>query len=260
MGDVRRNEATIFDRSLRELPGVDLNVEGQLGLLEELGEFYEEQPFSREQTGSLRYYFNNESYSYADAIFLYCMIRYAKPKRIIEIGSGFSSLVMLDTNELFFDDCIRLTFVEPHDARLRSRLKARDFQTAEIISRPVQRVDLCRFEELAPGDILFVDSTHVAKVGSDVNHILFEIVPRLPRGAFIHFHDMFYPFEYPEKWIKGGTFWNEDYLLRAFLQYNSAFKIRIWNQFLGTFHSEHLEEAMPLCIENIGGGLWLQRV
>ena len=185
------------------------------------------------------------------------MIRFAQPKRIIEIGSGFSSFVMLDTNELFFDGRIRLTFIEPHGDRLRSRLKGNDLGVAEIISRRVQDVELARFDELGAGDILFVDSSHVSKAGSDVNHILFEILPRLSQGVLVHFHDMFYPFEYPLDWFARGDFWNEDYILRAFLQYNSAFKIRIRNQFLGTFHPEKLGESMPLCMKNIGGSLWL---
>jgi hypothetical protein len=262
MEEVRRNETHLFDCSLRELSGIDLNVEGQLNLLGQLTQFYGEQPFSAEPSAGLRYYFANGAYSYSDAIFLYCMIRFARPKRIIEIGSGYSSFVMLDTNELFFDDEIRLTFIEPYDARLRSRLKDKDsdLEVVKIIPKKVQEVELARFDELVSGDILFVDSTHVAKVGSDVNCILFDILPRLSQGVFVHFHDMFYPFEYPKEWIEEGRFWNEDYIVRAFLQFNSAFQIRIWNQFLGAFHPEKLLESMPLCMKNTGGGLWLQRV
>jgi hypothetical protein len=167
---------------------------------------------------------------------------------------------MLDTNELFLGDRVRFTFIEPYDERLRSRLNKKDFQTAEIIPKPVQEVDVSRFDELQQGDILFIDSSHVAKVGSDVNRIVFEILPRLAEGVFIHFDDVFYPFEYPKEWAEEGRFWNEDYFLRAFLQYNSAFKVRIWNQFLAEFHAEELAQAMPLCMKNTGGSLWLQRI
>jgi predicted O-methyltransferase YrrM len=258
--EVHRDEARIFDRSRRELSGVDLNQDGQLNLLEQLKQYYGEQPFSAEPSAERRYCFENNFFSYSDALFLYCMIRFAQPRRIIEIGSGFSSFVMLDTNELFFDNRIRLMFIEPYDDRLRSRLRDKDLEAVEIISKRVQEVELTQFDELSAGDILFVDSSHVARVGSDVNHILFEILPRLAQGVFVHFHDMFYPFEYPKEWIEEGRFWNEDYFLRAFLQYNSAFKIRIWNQFLGTYYPEKLRESMPLCIKSIGGSLWLQRV
>jgi hypothetical protein len=132
---------------------------------------------------------------------------------------------------------------------------------AEIIAKPVQEVGLDRFASLDAGDILFVDSSHVAKIGSDVNHILFEILPRLPQGVLIHFHDMFYPFEYPREWLElESRFWNEDYLVRAFLQHNTAFTIRIWDHFLGTIYPEKLAECLPLSVKNIGGSLWLERV
>jgi hypothetical protein len=260
MDDVRRDEAHIFNRSLRELVGVDLNVEDQINLIDQLKQSYGEHPFSAEPSAVRRYYFENDFFSYSDAIFLYCMIRFAQPKRIIEIGSGFSSFVMLDTNELFFDNRIQLMFIEPYDDRLRSRMRDNDLTLAELIPRRVQEVEFARFEGLAAGDILFVDSSHVAKVGSDVNHIVFEILPRVSQGVFVHFHDMFFPFEYPKEWMEEGRFWNEDYLLRAFLQYNSAFKIRIWNQFLAAHYPDKLRECMPLCMKNTGASLWLQRV
>jgi predicted O-methyltransferase YrrM len=258
--DVHNMDSHPFDHAPSEIFGVDMNEEGQIGLLEQLKQFYGQQPFSAEPSSGLRFYFENGFYSYSDAIFLHCMIRHLQPKRIIEIGSGFSSFVMLDTNEMFFDGQIRLTFIEPNDERLRSRLTEKDLRATEIISKRVQEVELARFDELAAGDILFVDSSHVAKAGSDVNRILFQILPRLSHGVFIHFHDMFYPFEYPKDWLEEGRFWNEDYLLRAFLQYNSAFKIRLWNQFLGGYHPEKLRETMPLCLKNTGGSLWLQKI
>ena len=259
--EVRNDKAWIFDRTKRELGGIELNQEEQVKLLDELKQFYAQQPFSDEPTAGFRYYFKNVFFSYSDALFLYSMIRYAKPKRIIEIGSGYSSFVMLDTNERFFDNSIRLTFIEPYPDRLRSRLKETDLKAVDLLAKRVQDVELERFSELVAGDILFVDSSHVSKVGSDVNHILFEILPRLAKGVFVHFHDIFYPFEYPDDWIlKRRWFWNEAYILRSFLQYNSAFKVRVWNNYLGKFYPEKLEESMPLAIKNLGGSIWLERV
>jgi len=258
--DVRKNESRIFDRSLRSIMGVDLNPQGQIELFEQLLPFYAEQPFAAAATDSRRFYFDNVYFGYSDAIILYCMIRHAKPRHIIEIGSGFSSFAMLDTNELFFDNRIRFTLIDPFPDRLRSRLREKDSQVAEIVPQFVQDVELARFEQLAAGDILFVDSSHVSKIASDVNHILFEILPRLAPGVLIHFHDMFYPFEYPKEWIDIGRTWNEDYIVRAFLQFNSAFKIQIWTHFLGTFYQEKVLAQMPLCMKCIGGGLWLKRV
>lgn len=260
VSDLKRDEARIFDLSQRELPGVDLNVAGQLQLLDVLSQYYPELPFADQPRPDLRYFYQNNLYSYGDAIFLFGMIRHARPARIVEIGSGYSSCVMLDTNERFFDNRIALTFIEPHAARLRSRLKDGDLQRTRIITQPVQQVDLSLFDELAAGDILFVDSSHVAKAGSDVNHILFELLPRLPAGVFVHFHDLFFPFQYPQEWIAEGRFWNEAYMLRSFLQYNSAWRVAAWNQYLGRFYPERLQASMPLCLKNIGGSLWLERL
>jgi len=257
--EVRRNADRLFDRSLRELPGIDLRTDQQLATLEQIKVFYAEQPFHDELTPGFRYSFLNDYYSYSDALFLYGMIRLVRPRRIIEVGSGFSSFVMLDTNQRFFDRPIELTFVEPYPDRLCSRLTDDDLRTVEILRTPVQEVPLERFDALEKDDILFVDSTHVTKIGSDVNRIVFEVLPRLQSGVYVHFHDMFFPFEYPQVWLEQGRFWNEDYLVRAFLQYNSAFQIVIWNQFLYTAFRERLEQAMPLCLKNAGASLWLQR-
>jgi len=136
------------------------------------------------------------------------MIRHLSPKRFIEVGSGYSSCVVLDINELFFDNRISLTFIEPHTELLFSLIKESDKETSKIIPTDLQDVGLEVLSELCPEDILFIDSTHVSKIGSDVNHIFFEILPRLARGVYIHFHDVFYPFEYPKEWIYEGRAWN----------------------------------------------------
>lgn len=258
--DVLRDEERIFERDVREIPGIELYAADQIALLNGLATYYHELPFTHDPIDGLRYYYNNVMYSYADGIFLYSMIRHVKPKRIIEIGCGFSSFVMLDTNERFFDNQIRLTLIDPEPNQLYERFKENDHTVAEILPSIVQDVPLERFQALESGDILFVDSSHVAKVGSDVNYILFEIIPRLRPGVFIHFHDMMYPFEYPRDWIvERGWFWNESYMVRAFLQFNTKFRIMLWSQFLYGYYRHELERLMPLCLKNIGASLWLLR-
>jgi predicted O-methyltransferase YrrM len=251
-------------RPPRFLPGIDLNVEEQLRVLEVFKTYYRELlPAWEDTTASVRpqrYSFENDSYSYCDAICLYCMIRYLRPKRIIEVGSGFSSALMLDTNEAFCSNAISCTFIDPFPQRLNTLLRRTDREHVEVIARPVQDVDLSRFATLEQRDILFVDSTHVAKIGSDVNHIIFTILPALQAGVHIHFHDIFYGFEYPKEWIYEGRAWNEAYLLRAFLQYNRAFKIVFFNTFLERFYEEEFAQHMPLCLKNTGGSLWLRKV
>jgi hypothetical protein len=123
----------------------------------------------------------------------------------------------------------------------------------------IQDVSLKEFDALEENDILFIDSTHISKINSDVNFILFEILPRLKPGVYIHFHDIFFPFEYPITWAYEGRAWNEAYLLRAFLQYNSEFRVVAMNSFLHKFHLEHLAIKMPLCTMNPGGSIWLRK-
>ena len=244
----------------REIPGIDLKEEEQLALLEKLQAFYRELPFSKNKVPERRYFFENPAYSYADAICLYGMIRHVRPRRIIEVGSGYSSCVTLDTNELFFGNQIACSFIEPFPALLRSLIKPDDLARVEIIASPLQEVDVARFSELDENDILFIDSTHVAKLGSDVNHIFSEILPRLRRGVYVHFHDIFYPFEYPAEWLAEGRAWTEAYVLRAFLTFNSAYDIVLFNTFLEHFHRSQFEQYMPLCLENEGGSIWLRRI
>jgi hypothetical protein len=117
------------------------------------------------------------------------------------------------------------------------------------------------FERLEENDILFLDSSHVSKTGSDVNYYLFEILPVLKPGVLVHVHDILYPFEYLKEWVLGEKrSWNETYALRAFLQYNSAFEIVYWNNFASHRLREELAHLMPLCLENEGGSIWLRRV
>lgn len=116
------------------------------------------------------------------------------------------------------------------------------------------------FLSLTAGDILLIDSTHVSKVDSDVNHILFDILPSLNPGVYVHFHDICYPFEYPKQWVYQGRAWNEAYILRAFLQYNTSFEIVIFNSFLGYFCLDLLQQYLPLCAKNPGISIWLKKV
>ncbi len=258
--EVRARAQAIFDRSVRDVAGIDLNEPQQLALLEEIKRFYPEIPFTAEGSPELRYKFENRFYSYSDAIFLYSVIRHLSPKRIIEVGSGYSSAVIMDTNDRFFDGAIACTFIEPYPDVLRSLLRPGDEDAIEIVQSPVQDVDPERFAELEAGDILLIDSTHVSKTGSDVNRLFFDVLPRLRPGVWVHVHDVFYPFEYPEVWIEEGRAWNEDYLLRAFLMFSSGFEIALFNTYLETFHEDWFEREMPLCLKNRGGSIWLRRV
>ena len=197
LGEVRKKEDVIFGRIPRSIPGIELNEQEQLRLLGEFKTYYDELPFKSHKSDGLRYFFENPTYSYSDAICLYSMLRHAKPNRIIEIGSGFSSCVMLDTNDLFFNGSIKITCIEPFPDLLLSLIRPADRDRITLLTQKVQDVELSNFEALGENDILFIDSTHVSKIHSDVNWIFFEILPRLNSGVSVHLHDVFYPFEYP---------------------------------------------------------------
>jgi predicted O-methyltransferase YrrM len=258
---VRQDADRIFGDSPRSLAGLDLNEAAQRSLLEKLAAYYPEMPFTATKQAGLRYYFENPAYGWSDGILLYCMIRLLQPRKIIEIGSGFSSCMMLDTNDLFCDGTIETAFIEPYPELLESLLRKSDSSSGRvrIIPARVQDVDLAEFSALEANDILFVDSTHVSKIDSDVNRILFEVLPSLAPGVYVHFHDIFYPFEYPREWVLEGRAWNEAYILRAFLQFNSGFSVVLMSTFMEHFHKDFFRERMPLCLKNPGGSLWLRK-
>jgi hypothetical protein len=258
LAQVREREQTIF-RVPPTVPGVALNAEGQLSLLEQLAVHYPSQPFADRRQAGLRYAFDNPNFTHGEAIVLFCMMALLRPKRIIEVGSGYSSCVILDTDETVLGRGTDCTFIEPHPELFLTLLEPGDTDRITLIGLPIQEVDLDRFRALENGDILFIDSSHVSKVGSDVNWIVFEILPVLAEGVYIHFHDVGYPFEYPKEWIYQGRAWNEAYLLRAFLQFNEAFTIMFFNSFLGQCHAIPLGRALPLASKNPGTSLWLRK-
>jgi hypothetical protein len=257
---LRQRRRVLFDRSRAQLPGIDMNESGQLALIEGFAEYYRDLPFPRTKTEPFRYYFENSQFSYADAIGLYCMIRHQRPRRIVEVGSGFSSVLMLDTNERFFDGSISLTIVDPLPRNLLSLLKDGDRNACRLVEKPLEEADIDKIAPLAEGDILFVDSSHIVKIGSDVHYLMTEMIPGLPSGVLVHFHDVFWPFEYPEQWVFEGRAWNEDYFLRAFLQFNASFQIVLFNHYIGLFHQDALRRCLPLSLDSIGGSLWIKRV
>ena len=256
---VREGGPRLFRRDRRECLGIDLREAEQLALLDRLAESYRDQPFPEHPGGGGRYHFRNPYFGQGDAIVLQAMLRHFAPRRVIEIGSGFSSAAMLDTHDRFLKDRIRFTFIDPYPDRLRSLLTDDDRARHEVLAVPIQEVDLSIFDGLEEGDILFIDSSHVVKIGSDVGRIVFEILPRLRPGVVVHIHDIFWPFEYPQDWLEAGRAWNEAYLIRAFLQFNPAYRILYFNAFMAAFHRPALEARMPLCLENPGGSLWLSR-
>jgi hypothetical protein len=209
-------------------------------------------------TSGRRYYVNNDMYGIGDAIILSAMLRHFRPKQWIEIGCGFSSAILLDTldDDRTLDTTV--TFIEPNTERLESLLRDIDRHRLLIIKNFAQEVPLETFDKLCAGDVLFLDTTHISKTGSDVNHEIFLILPRLASGVIVHFHDVFDQFEYPDDWIYAeNRSWNELYVLRAFLMYNGNFEILYANDSFAKHRKEVIAELRPEILRNPGGGLWL---
>ena len=199
---------------------------------------------------------DNDQFNAADGLVLHAMIDHVGPRRIVEIGSGFSTLLMCEINRMQADGRIVIDCIEPFP---RDFLRASDIGV-RLHEIPVQSAPLSLFSSLEAGDILFVDSSHVSKTGSDVNTILFDILPGLADGVIVHVHDIFLPFEYPKHWvIDERRSWNEQYLLRALLMDS-----RRYRPLFGAAYAAHAcPDALaaitrPLGLNDMtGGSFWM---
>ncbi|MEB3049488.1 class I SAM-dependent methyltransferase [Mycolicibacter sp. MYC123] len=242
-----------------DIKGIDLNESGMVRFWNENIEIIKNISFSEHDDGKNRYYHDNGCYPYSDAVTLYAMITNFKPKNIIEVGSGFSTACMLDVADDAGLSDLTITCIDPSANRLRGRLREKDYSRVDIIEGLVQNVPVSMFSKLNKNDILFIDSTHVLKTGSDVHYELFSILPSLNEGVLIHFHDIGYPFEYSRPWLfKDNKSWNEAYALQAFLMYNPAFEVVFWNGLLAQRQRKLILETLPLFLKNPGGSIWLR--
>lgn len=243
-----------------ELPGIDLRPDQQLETFKAIAKLARSHEISERKTEPWRYYSDNVAYGPGDALVLHGMLRHIRPRRLIEIGSGHSSAMTLDTVEHYLGGNTELTFIEPYPDLLESLLRPGDRGRVQIIPQRLQDVPLDTFATLQSGDVLFIDSTHVLKTGSDVAWLYGTVLPTLNPGVHIHIHDMFYPFEYPEEWVMEGRAWTELYLVRAYLAHNPEFQIELFNSWLAMLHEDVIETHLPAMLANPGGALWLRRV
>ena len=241
-------------------PAIELNEAQQVARLERFAAWYPEQPFSEKQTKEARFYLENPSYGHFDALMLFGMLRDARPRRIIEVGSGFSSAAMLDLNEKILGGGVQFTFIDPDMIRLRKLLREGDTGRVTLIEKRVQEVPLETFATLGENDVLFIDSSHVSKIGSDVNRLYFDVLPVLAPGVLIHIHDVAGNLEYPREWLEEGRAWNEQYLLRAFLMNNAAYRIELFTGWLFNTRHAWFRDRMPMCARGGGGQIWLRKL
>lgn len=239
---------------------IDLRPKKQQAYYEDLFHKFPPLPFLIRSAPEHRYFFENQEWFVrSDAFTLSGIIQKEKPRRIIEAGSGFSSATVLDTLDKSAMSAA-LTCIEPHPERLQLLLRPADQGRITIMSCQVQEVPLPVFDQLEAQDILFIDTSHVAKIGSDVVFFLLRVLPRLKPGVLVHLHDIFYPFSYPIGWIRSGQAWNESLFLRAFLVENSDYEIVAFNSFAAYAFPETFRNSFPPFLENSGGSIWLRKV
>jgi hypothetical protein len=269
--DTRCLPETLWTRP-SELAGINMNDPMQLDLLRnhfpKFRDEYEQFP-TRPTKNPAAFYLNNHLFDGADALVAYCMVRHFQPRLVIEVGSGFSSLV-LGQAVAKNNNNASLICIEPFP---REFLKNGFPGLRSLIESKVQDMDLDFFLQLAAGDILFIDSSHTVKIGGDVNYLFLEVLPRLRPGVLVHVHDIFLPFEYRSDWVKEEhRFWTEQYLLQAFLTFNSEFEVLMANNYLGHYYKEDLKAAFSsLCRPSSvrtsvaqsaswgGGSFWMHR-
>jgi predicted O-methyltransferase YrrM len=241
----------------RPLPGIDFAVERQLEFLSRLDTGHELVALaSAGDPGGFR--FGNGSFESGDAEILYALIRHLAPRRVIEVGSGNSTRVMLAAiraNQAAGKPATRLTCIEPY---LQPWLESTG---VEVIRQRVEELGLDYFDNLGEGDILFIDSSHVVRPQGDVTFELLELLPRLRPGVYVHVHDIFTPYEYPRSWIEQlRRIWAEQYLLEAFLCHNSEFEVVAALCMLQRQHPAALRVAAPaLTDDRLPGSFWMRR-
>jgi hypothetical protein len=217
-------------------------------------------PFGPLKTPGLRFYLQNPAFSFGDAVAYFGILLDRQPRRVIEVGSGHSSCLLMDTNDKFFGRSIDFKMIEPYPDALRQLLDQSDPYLGNLIAADLQDVPTSTFARLQRGDILFIDSSHVGKMGSDVNDYLFRVLPALNAGVLIQIHDVPYPFEYGSQWIdEENRSWNEAYLLRAFLQYNAAFRIIYFSNYMVRLHPNLIIDHLPMAMLNGGASIWLEK-
>lgn len=204
---------------------------------------------------------STNGYNEVDQIIYFGLLRYIRPRRILEVGAGRSTLIAacaLQMNQRESSQVVpELISIEPYPkAFITAGVKG----LSRLIPKRLQDVSLSHFDSLDDGDILFIDSSHVCKAGSDVQWLFSEILPRLKRGVNVHIHDVFLPFEYPIEWIRDRRrFWNEQYLLQAFLSMNHSFCVMLASYWLSRDKSDAFKAALGIEHNGRPASFWIKR-
>ena len=258
--DLRALPGDVFERR-SALRGVDLALDRQAALVEgELRSYLAEFAPPEQGTGHRgEFHLSNGSYPPVDADLLYALVRHLKPRRVLELGSGHSTLVACKAAAANARDGAetRIECFDPYPSVVSRSTPG----VARLEPVPAQEVPLAEFESLGAGDMLFVDTTHTVKLGSDVNFIVLEVLPLLAPGVVVHLHDVFLPREYPRPWVEDlGLIWTEQYLLQAFLAMNHGYEVLLSVNALAGEHPDVLAAAVGSWeLRGLPGAFWIRR-
>lgn len=243
----------------RNLQGIDWNIPGQLKIFEKFIFSKELADTPLENSNSLKFYLNNGSFESGDAEYWYQIIRAIKPKRIFEIGSGNSTLMAINAISKNQDEdpsyrCEHIC-IEPYEMPWLEKTNV------SVVRKKVEEVELSFFSKLQENDILFIDSSHIIRPQGDVLFEYLELLPCLNKGVIVHVHDIFSPKNYPKQWLQDEVrFWNEQYLLEAFLSHNSSWKIIGALNYLRHNHYDKLHSVAPfLTHQREPGSFYIQK-
>lgn len=240
------------------LAGIDLCEDRQSHLLREvfpplLADF----DYPPQRDDECGYFLHNPQFSEADARALFALLRHWRPQRMVEVGSGYSTLLAADVNRRFLGGSLRITAIEPFPRPFLHDLDG----LAELRVERVQDSPMEIFGELTQGDVLFIDSSHVLRTDSDLTHLLTGILPRLASGVRVHFHDVFLPDEYPPQWvIDENRSWNEQYALQIMLAHNPRYRVLYATQYALTRLPEDARKAFGTLAGQsyAGGSFWIE--
>jgi hypothetical protein len=257
--DIERHRERVYAAvGARDLPGLALDLDAQCETFERIAAAAAGQPWGEQPQGNLRYGFDNETFGPGESLVLWGMFCDLAPRRVIEVGAGWSTRAILDIRDLVLEGNLDITAIEPYASTVIPDLRCDP--DLQVIEAAVQEAGVQRFLALEAGDMLFVDSSHVVKFGSDVQFILNDVLPRLATGVRVHFHDVMYPFEYPLEWVRQGRNWNEAYALRSFLTFNSAYTIDLFAAYVWALAPDRAASLLPRAASSPGSSLWLRRL
>lgn len=249
-----------------QLGGIEMDMPAQVRRLTDLGrQFGQECSWPHEPANEQTYATSASGFSYGCASALHMLLRANRPRRIIEVGSGWSSRVIASAirqNAAGGAPVCRYTIVDPYPGDATRKLPG----VSDVLPQRVETLPESFFDDLDEGDVLFVDSGHTVRIGGDVNFLILDILPRLKPGVLVHFHDIALPYEYDRGYIANPAFrvlWTEAYMLQAFLAFNSAFEVLLSMNALMLDHAAEVRAALPAydpsVHREISHSFWIRR-